>query len=91
MKKLFKRFLAIALALVVLLAIPPASTVLAGTNPGDMSGYHCLNSSCGAYLYYGEGRKVTCYDCDNPSSYYVCKYCYNKYYICTKGHYYGMP
>lgn len=79
-----KRMLALAGMLLVF------GTSVAQVMPLGMSGYHCPNSACQAYLYETNSSAGTCQKsgCNNTAYKYTCNYCNRSYKICSQGHLY---
>ncbi|MBR1853827.1 MAG: hypothetical protein IJ794_11925 [Lachnospiraceae bacterium] len=55
-------------------------------NPGDITSYRCLKTSCRAYLFY-KYALGTCVYCDSATHAYKCSHCDEWYCICEGGHY----
>ena len=79
-----KRMLALAAMLLVF------GTSAAQVMPLGMSGYHCPNSACQAYLYETNSAVGKCPKdgCNKTTYRYTCKYCNGSYKICSSGHLY---
>lgn len=72
------------LALVGMLLV--VGTSAAQVMPLGMSGYHCPNSACQAYLY--ETSSTGTCSCGKSNRLYTCQYCGTSRWICTSGHMY---
>ncbi len=79
----------------VLLSIVLFSTECFAANdsisPHGLSGFRCLNSTCGgAYLEDDGPGYAHCNKCNNRTWGYRCNVCGRKYNICDQGHYYNL-
>lgn len=79
-----KRILALAGMLLVF------GTSAAQVMPLGMSGYHCPNSTCQAYLFETGSFAGPCAKggCGKNAFKYTCQYCGGSYNICSSGHLY---